>query len=140
MNTDKNGLVSDAAERLRQRYPPSRLPRLVPIVALGLVAAIGLGWLIWAALFHSRPAVSGQVAAFTVISDTAIDVTLTVERREPARPMSCRVFAQAADTRIVGEQRVVVEGSSVQLADVRVRLVTLRRAVAAKAQDCRLEE
>ena len=82
-------------------------------MVLGLVAAIGLGWLIWAALFHSRPEVGAQVSAFTVVSDTAIDVTLTVERREPARPVSCRLIAQAADSGTVGEQRVSVEGASV---------------------------
>ena len=139
MNTDKNGLVSDAAERLRRRYPRSRLPRPMLMVSLGLVAAIGLGWLIWAALFHSRPAVDAQVSTFTVISDTAIDVTLAVERREPARPVSCRVVVQAADTGIVGEQRIPVEAASVRLVELRVKLVTLRRAAAAKVQDCRLE-
>ncbi len=139
MNIDKNGGVSDAAERLRRRYPRSRLPRPVLTVVLGLVAAIGLGWLIWAALFHSRPEVDAQVSAFTVVSDTAIDVTLTVERREPARPVSCRLIAQAADSGTVGEQRVSVEGASVPLVDLRVRLVTLRRAAAATVKDCRLE-
>ena len=135
VNTDKNGRVSDAAERLRRRYPRSRLPRPVLIVVLGLVAAIGLGWLIWAALFHSRPAVDAQVSAFTVISDTAIDVTLTVERREPARPVSCRVIAQAADSRIGG--RAAGSGRGRQRASwstLRVRLVTLRRAAAANGQ------
>ena len=131
--------MSDAAERLRRRYPRSRLPRPVLILAVGLVAAIGLGWLIWAALFHSRPAVGAQVSAFTVASDAAIDVTLTVERREPTQPVSCRVIAQAADSRTVGEQRVSVEATSVRLVDVRVRLVTLRRAAGATVEDCRLE-
>ena len=138
MNTDKNGLVSDAAERLRRRYPRPRLPRPVLILVVGLVAAIGLGWLIWAALFHSRPAVGAQVAEYTVVSENAIDVTLTVERRDPARPVSCRVIAQAADSGTVGEQRVTVEASGVRLVDVRVRLVTLRRAAGATVQDCRL--
>ena len=109
------------------------------IVTVGLVAAVGLGWLIWAALFHSRPAVGAQVSASAVISDTAIDVTLTVERREPTRPVSCRVVARAADSRTVGEQRVSVAPTSARLVDVKVTLVTLRRAAGATVEECRLE-
>ena len=140
MKTDKNGPVSDAAaDRLRRRYPRSRLPRPLLILVLAVVAAIGLGWLIWAALFHSRPEVDAEIAAFTVISDTAIEVTVTVNRREPGRPVSCQVVAYAADLGTVGEQRVSVEAASVQLVDLRTRLVTLRRAATAKVQDCRLE-
>jgi hypothetical protein len=139
MNTDQNGVVSDAAERLRRRYPRSRLPRPVLVVLLGLVAAGGLCWLIWAGLFHSRPEVAARVSAYTVVSDTAIDVTLTVERREPARPASCRVIAQAGDSRTVGERRVLIEASDVRLVDLKVTLVTLRRAAGATVQDCRLE-
>ena len=108
-----------------ERYPPlARCPRPVLIGGLGVVAAIALGWLIWAALFHSRPAVDAQVAAYTVISDTAIDVTLTVERPRPGRPVTCRVVAQAADFQPVGEQQVAVEASTASVVDKRVMLVT----------------
>jgi hypothetical protein len=139
VNTHQNGVVTDAAERLRRRYPPPRLPRPVLVLVIGLVVAVGLAWLIWAGLFHSRPAVSGRVSGFSVVSDTAIDVTLTVQRREPARRASCRVVAQASDSRTVGEQQVPVEAGGVQLVDVRVRLITVRRAIGATVQDCRLE-
>ena len=56
--------MSDAAERLRLRYPPPRVPRplLIALVAVGVV--VGLVWLVWAALFHSTPAVAGQVSGF----------------------------------------------------------------------------
>ena len=93
-----NGQVSDAAERLRRRYPAlAGAPTAADRRWSASVCAIALGWLIWAALFHSRPAVAAQVSAYTVVSDTAIDVTLTVERRDPAQPVTCRVLAQAAD-------------------------------------------
>ena len=71
-----------------------------------------------------------------MVSDTAIDVTLTVDRRDPARPVTCRVIAQAADFGPVGEQQVTVGASGVRVVDVRVRLVTLRRAAGATVQGC----
>ena len=59
---EDNGGMSDAAERLRLRYPPPRVPRplLIALVAVGVI--VGLVWLIWAALFHSTPAVAGQMS------------------------------------------------------------------------------
>ena len=111
-NRAHNGRMSDVAERLRRRYPRPRLPRPLLVVAIGIGAAIALAWLIWAALFHARPAVAAQVSAFSVVSDTAIEVTLTVDRRDPGLPVTCRVLAQAADFSAVGEQQVSVAATT----------------------------
>ena len=86
----------------RNRGCPGRLK--VALVGLGVV--IAMSWLIWAALVHSRPAVAAQVAAYTVTSDTAISVTISVDRRDPSVPVTCRLIAQAADFQPVAEQQV----------------------------------
>ena len=130
--------MPDAAERLRLRYPPPRVPRPVVVVLVAVGAAAGLGWLIWAALFHATPAVAGQMAGFRVVSDTEIVVTLTVDRRDPAQPVSCRVLAQGDDFAPVGEQQVEVPGAEARVVDVQVKLVTLRRALTAVVQDCQV--
>jgi hypothetical protein len=130
------GHVSDVADRLRRRYPAPRVPRPVLVIAIGIGIAIALSWLIWAALYHSRPAVAAQVSAFTVVSDTAIDVTLTVDRRDPARPVTCRVLVQAADFSPVAEQQVAVAGTTARVVDQKLTLVTLRRAATATAKGC----
>ena len=131
--------MSDVAERLRRRYPPPRVPRPALVVAIGIGAAVALGWLIWAALFHSQPAVTARVSAYSVVSDTAIDVTLTVDRRDPAQPVTCRVLAQAADLSNVGEQQVAVGAATAQVVDLKLTLVTLRRATVATVQGCTLD-
>ena len=128
--------MSDVAERLRRRYPPPWVPRPVLIAGIGVGVAVALGWLIWAALFHSRPAVVAQVSAFTVVSDNAIDVTLTVDRRDPTRPATCRVLAQAADFFPVGEQQVAVPGATARVVNQKLTLVTLRRATTATVEGC----
>jgi len=109
------------------------------MVTIGLGVAIALGWLIWVALFHSQPAVAAQVSAFSVVSDTAIDVTLTVDRRDPAQPVTCRVLAQAADLSNVGEKYVAVGPATVPVVDVKLTLVTLRRATVATVQGCTVD-
>jgi hypothetical protein len=111
----------------------------VLVVAIGLGVAVALGWLIWAALFHSRPAVTAQVSAYSVLSDTAIDVTLTVDRRDPARPVTCRVLAQAADLSNVGEQYVAVGAATARVVDQKLTLVTLRRATIATVERCTVD-
>ena len=130
--------MSDAAERLRLRYPPPRVPRPVIVALVAIGAALGLVWLVWAALFHATPAVAGQMSGFQVVSDTEIVVTLTVDRRDPAQPVSCRVLAQGQDFAPVGEQRVEVPGAEARVVNTEVRLVTLRRALTAVVEDCRV--
>jgi len=104
------------------------------MVALG--AALGLGWLLWAALTHSTPAVTAQVSSFAVTSDTSIELTVTVQRSDPGVAATCRVLAQSMDFQPVAEREVQVPPSAVELADIRVTLTTLRRATSASVTGC----
>jgi hypothetical protein len=131
--------VNDAADRLARRYPPPRVPRALVVGLVAAGTALGLGWLVWAALAHATPAVAGQVSAFQVVSDTTMQVTVTVQREDPALPASCRVIAQSTDFQPVAEQEVPVPASTVRLADIRVELTTLRRATSASVSGCRLD-
>jgi hypothetical protein len=134
-----NGQMSEAAERLRRRYPGPLVPRPVLVGAIGVGVAVALAWLIWAALFHSQPAVAAQVSAYTVVSDSQIDVILTVDRRNPAQPVTCRVLAQAADVSDVGEQQVAVGPATARVVNQKVSLVTLRRAATATVEGCTVD-
>ena len=99
--------MTDAAERLRRRYPKSRVPRpmMVGLISVGVV--IGLTWLVWTALLHSRPLAAGHIA---VVSDHLRQLGVGDHRRRTARsrrfPVTCRVLAQASDFQPVGEQQV----------------------------------
>jgi hypothetical protein len=128
--------VTDAAERLRRRYPKSRMPRplLVGLISVGVVLA--LTWLVWTALLHSQPAVVAQVQAFRIDSDTSVSVTITVERPDPSVPATCRLLAQAADYQPVGEQQVAIPSSRTRVVDVNLVLTTLRRAAAVEVKGC----
>lgn len=127
----------DAAERLRRRYPPPRVSRRVTATLVATGVAVAMVWLIWAALSHARPAVSTQVTSYEA-SNTSMKVTFTVDRRDPDRPVSCRVTAQAANHETVGEQTVPVAGGAYRLVDVSIEIKTVRRAVAATVGGCTL--
>jgi hypothetical protein len=128
--------VTDAAERLRRRYPPPRLPRPVLVGLVVLAGGVGMAWLIWSALAHATPAVSAQVSSFEITSDTSVKVTMTVQRSDPSVPATCRVIAQSTDFQPVAEQEVAVPPSTVKLADVKLELTTLRRATSASVSGC----
>ena len=128
--------MTDAADRLRRRYPNPRVPRPAKIAAVALGVAIAMSWLIWAALVYSRPVVAAQVAAYTVTSDTEMSVTISVDRRDPSIPVTCRLIAQAADFQPVAEQLVAVEASTARVVDTRIVLTTMRRATSASVKGC----
>jgi len=137
-NTEVADVSTEVAERLRRRYPPSRMPRAAKVALVGAGVAVALTWLIWAALVHATPAVAADVSAYRVQSDTVINVTMTVDRRDPALAVTCRVVAQSADYQIVGEQQVPVEATPQKVVNVTVDLTTLRRATSASVKGCTL--
>ncbi len=128
--------MADVAERLSRRYPKARIPRPLLVGLIGVGVVLALTWLVWTALLHSRPAVAAQVQTFRIDSDTSVSATISVERRDPSAPVTCRVLAQAADFQPVGEEEVSIAPSSDRLVGVSVMLTTLRRATAVVVKGC----
>jgi hypothetical protein len=129
---------TEVAERLRLRYPPSRLPRAALIATVAVVAAVGLTWLLWAANANANPPVSGVVTSYEVLSDREVAFTLTVERPDPSKPAVCSVVAQSADYGSVGALDVEVPPREERVVDVRLTMKTLRRATNASYRSCSL--
>ena len=132
--TDEPGQA--VAERLRRRYPGSRVPRPVVLVLVGIGVALAGTWLVVTAWQRARPPAVAEVSGFQVVSDTKVDVTLSVERPNPAVVVTCRLIAQAQDLQLVGEQAVSLPASNQDQVDVVVSMVTLRRAVSATVRGC----
>jgi hypothetical protein len=129
--------TSAAADRLRLRYPRSRLPRPLLIVALAVLAAAFLTWVLWSATVHANPVVSGQVSSYTVRSDQLIAVTVTVDRPDPSVAVVCNVVAQASDFQAVGAiDRLEVPPRPERVVDVTITIKTLRRATSASVKSC----
>ena len=112
------------------------MPRPLLLGLIGVGVVIAMTWLVWTALLHSRPAVAAHIQAFRIDSDTSVFVTLTVERRDPSVPATCRVLSQAADFQPVGEQQVPIATSRDRIVDVNFVLTTLRRATTVVVKGC----
>jgi Domain of unknown function (DUF4307) len=128
--------VADAAERLRRRYPKPRMPRPLLVGLIGVGVVLALTWLVWTALLHSRPAVAAQVVSFRIDSDTSVSATISIERRDPSLPATCRVLAQATDYQPVGEQQVPIAASTNRVVEADLMFTTLRRATAVVVKGC----
>lgn len=119
------------------RYPVRRRrPRLLGFAVLGLVAAVGLVWLVWAALANARSDVSGQLRLWQIDSDSRATFTLTVDRPDPSVPVSCRVIAQAENFETVGEKTILLGRTRASLIDVHDSMRTLRRATSVSLSRC----
>jgi hypothetical protein len=111
-------------------------PLLVGLIVVGVVLA--LTWLVWTALLHSRPAVNAEIVAFRIDSDTSVSATISVERRDPSVPATCRVLAQAADYQPVGEQQVSIASGTDRIVEASLVFTTLRRATTVMVRGCTL--
>lgn len=123
-------------ERLARRYPKPRIPRPLFIAIVAVIAALSLTWLVRTALYHAAPVVSAQVPGYTVVSDTKITVTVTVDRPDPSIPVACRVLAKAVDFQPVGELIVPFEATDDQIVNQTVTITTVRRATTAVVSEC----
>jgi hypothetical protein len=105
--------VSASAPDLAHRYgSPSPARRPLAIAAVSTLALVGLGWLLWVALFHGRPMVTSELVGFDIASQHAVTARFTVVRRDSDVHASCLLRAFADDHTVVGELRVPVAARS----------------------------
>ena len=69
----------------------------------GVVLSIGLIWLIWAGLHHSRPELTFRLISFNVIDDRNTEIRFEATRRDADRELTCTLVARDIDKLIVGQ-------------------------------------
>jgi hypothetical protein len=83
------------------RYGIKPASRWRPIA--GVILSIGLIWLIWAGLHHSRPEVTFRLISFNVIDDRNTEIRFEATRRDEDRELTCTLVARDFDKLIVGQ-------------------------------------
>ena len=101
-----------------------------------VLAVAGAVWLTWAGWYSATGTVNARVDAFTVISDTRIQVTVSVDRPGVEVVATCRLFAQAATYERVAELPITVEAGGTKLVTRTYTLNTIRRATTADVENC----
>jgi len=128
--------VQQASARPAGRYG-ERSPRgrRVTVAAAVVLSVAFLAWVLWAALGAASPGVRGEVTAFTVVSDEAIEVTVAVSGGV-AGQVGCSVQALSRTREVVGVGDIVLDPSREERDEGRITLRTRDRAVSAVIGRC----
>jgi hypothetical protein len=89
---------------LSSRYGTSSGRQRQVVIGLCVVlAAAFLGWVAWAAWFHSTPSVTSELVSFKVVDAHEATAVVEVDLDDDATDAKCWVQAVAADHSVVGE-------------------------------------
>jgi uncharacterized protein (DUF58 family) len=109
----------------RQRMAPTTRKRVA--IALGvLILALGI---IVALLGYQRfegTDVEGTVAAYQVVDDQTVSVTISVTRKNPSQPVHCIVRARSRDGAETGRREVLVGPSDQKTVQVTTTVKSYR--------------
>jgi hypothetical protein len=83
------------------RYGIKPASRWRPIA--GAILSIGLIWLLWAGLHHSRPELTFRLISFNVTDDRNTEIRFEATRRDADRELTCTLVARDFDKLIVGQ-------------------------------------
>ena len=126
--------MTSSPQRPLERYgAPSRSGRIVLLGVVGVLVALSLGWLAWAAWFHASPVATSELLAFEVLDEHGATAIVDVSLSEGAadKDVRCLVRALAEDHTPVGEKSFApVDGRN----EIAVR--TERRATSVALVGC----
>ena len=127
-------MQSPDAFNYEERYGVAKATRW-PAIAL-VVAIVGIGWLMWTALYHSNPSLRSQLVSFTITDDRSASVRYFIERQDSNQVVVCTLIARDFDKSVVGQidQEIPAGKSKVELVTV---VPTRSEAVNADVSSCR---
>ena len=122
---------------LAERYGTGNRRRRPYIVAgVVLLAAVSLGWLLWAIVLQSTPDVQSQLSSYDVPGMHRAEARFTVVRANRGVRASCLLRAYAEDHSVVGERSVAVGPGGPTTATLQETVRTERRATAVELIGC----
>jgi hypothetical protein len=131
---------NDMIERPADRYGRQRLSRSnrrwIAIGLTMLVLAIG----VWIAVIASQRLgtgeVKGELGGYQLVDDETVQVTITVTRDDPSRPVVCIVRARSIDGSETGRREVLVPPSSQKTVQVTTTVKASRPPVVGDVYGC----
>jgi len=124
-----------AARYGRQRL--SRRGRRWIAIGLALLAlAVGVAIAVIASQRLGSGDVKGELGGYRLIDDETVEVTITVTRDDPSRPVACIVRARSIDGSETGRREVLVPPSTQATVQVRTVVKASRPPVVGDVYGC----
>ena len=130
----------DMIERPAARYGRQRLSRgNRRRIAIGLgvlVLAIGIATAVIASQRLGTGEVKGELGGYQLVDDQTVQVTITVTRDDPSRPVACIVRARSIDGSETGRREVLVGPSTQKTVQVTTVVKTSKPPVVGDVYGC----
>ncbi|KWX67713.1 DUF4307 domain-containing protein [Mycobacterium sp. NAZ190054] len=127
-------------ERPPERYGQQRLSRRTRRwIAIGLTALVVLTGIVVATVAFNRFGsndVEGELAGYELVDPHTVDVTVSVTRDDPSRPVVCIVRARSYDGDETGRREVLVPPSADATVQVTTTVKSSRPAVIGDVYGC----
>jgi hypothetical protein len=131
---------NDMIERPADRYGRQRLSRSnrrwIAIGLTVLVLAIGVGIAVIASRRLGTGEVKGELGGYQLVDDETVQVTISVTRDDPSRPVVCIVRARSIDGSETGRREVLVPPSSQKTVQVTTAVKASRPPVVGDVYGC----
>jgi len=131
-------LSADQQALVRARYGAAQQRPWLSIVALAILGALFLGWVVWAGVQQADQDVRWRTVGYFTSSDTSVTIEFDVFK--PAEStVICLVRALTIDSAEVGRAEVPVTSPQAD-ANVTYTLSVTERPNTAEVESCRLDE
>ena len=129
-----------SVQRPEDRYGRQRLSgrsrRGVRIALTGLAIAAGIAVAVAGYQRLGSPEVEGKLGGYQLIDDHTVNVTISVTRADPSRPVVCIVRARSRDGSETGRREILVAPSDQATVQVTVPVETRRPPVTGDVYGC----
>jgi hypothetical protein len=130
-------MQNDMIERPAARYGRQRTNRRWIVIGLTvLVLATGIGIAMIASQRLGTGEVKGELGGYLLVDDETVQVTMTVTRDDPSRPVVCIVRARSIDGSETGRREVLVPPSAQKTVQVTTVVKASRRPVVGDIYGC----
>ncbi|MET0701052.1 MAG: DUF4307 domain-containing protein [Mycobacterium sp.] len=130
-------MVDDSLRRPESRYGRQKLPRRGVVIAISVLAvAISI---VVAVVGYQRLGtadVDGKLGGYQLIDSQTVDVTVSVTRDDPSRPVVCILRARSKDGAETGRREILVPPSDQSTVQVTAAVKTSRPPVIGDVYGC----
>ena len=136
----QNEMIDRPLDRPAARYGSERLSRRnrrrIVIAATVLVVALGVAIAAVAFTRLGSPDIKGELGGYRVVDPGTVEVTVSVTRDDPSRPVVCIVRARSYNGDEVGRRELLVAPSTAETVQVRTVVKTSAPPVVGDVYGC----